>query len=201
VPRAYFVPCIHTAIDMQGTVPSQAALQGSSQGQHPAALSRLAHASGPANVATASNPSVPVQPASILTIDPAASMVTVPAASMVTEPAPMPTVGGAPVVDSGPALPGADLAGHGAAQPACLVAGSANEEEAKEATGLTPMVDQMVKCTVRQGRSLCTEARLNGFVDEVCPQACTTLVRLTHTVFVKLVFATVHLIVIPLMHL
>ncbi len=178
------MPCIHTSIDMQGTAPSQAALQGSSQGQHPAAPSRLAHASGPANVATASTPSVPVQPAFILTIDPAASMV--------TEPAPMPNVEPAPVVDSEAALPGADLAGHGAAEPACLVAGSADEEEAKEATGLTPIVNQMVECTVRQCRPLCTEARLSEFVDEVCLQACATLVRLTDTLFVKLVFATVH---------
>ncbi len=186
------MPCIHTIIDMQGQAPSQAALQGSSQGQHPAAPSRLAHASGPASVATASTPSVPVQPAFILTIDPAVSMVTEPAASMVAEPAPMPNVEAAPVVDSEPAPPGADLTGHGAAEPACLVASRAEEEEAKEATGLTPIVDQMVKCTVRQGRPLCTEARLNGAVDEVCLQACATLVRLTHTLFVKLVFATVH---------
>ncbi len=178
------MPCIHTAVVMQGAAPSQAALQGSSQGQHPAAPSRLAHASGPANVATASTPSVPVQPASIFTIDPAVSMVTEPAASMVTEPAPMPNVEPAPVVDSEPALPGADLtghgaaepaympnveaapvvdseaappgtdlAGHGAAEPACLVVGAAAEDEARETTGLTPMV----KAPVRQGRPLCTE--------------------------------------------
>jgi len=177
---------------MQGAATSQTALQGTRQGQHPAAPSRLAHASGPANVATASTLSVPVQPASISTVDPAVSMVSEPAASMVAEPAPMPNVEPAPVVDSEAALPGADLTGHGAAEPACLVAGSADEEEVKEATGLTPIVDQMVKCTVRQGRPLCTETGLNGFVDEVCLQACATLVRLTDTLFVKLVFATVH---------
>jgi len=138
---------------MQGAAPSQAALQGSSQGQHPAAPSRLAHASGPANVATASTPSVPVQPASIFTIDPAVSMVTEPAASMVTEPAYMPNVEAAPVVDSEAAPPGTDLAGHGAAEPACLVVGAAAEDEARETTGLTPMV----KAPVRQGRPLCTE--------------------------------------------
>jgi len=114
------------------------------------------------------------------------------AAFMAAEPVSMPNVEAAPVVDSEAALPGADLTGHGAAEPACLVASRAEEEEAKEATGLTPIVDQMVKCTVRQGRPLCTEARLNGAVDEVCLQACATLVRLTHTLFVKLVFATVH---------
>ena len=190
--RTCLLPCIHTIVDKQGTAPSQAALQGSSQGQHPAAQSRLSHASGPASVATDSTPSVPVQPAFVLTIDPAVSMVTEPAASMVTEPAYKPNVEPAPVVDSEAALPGADLTGHGAAEPACLVASSTAEEEAQEATGLTPMVNHMVEATVRQGRPLCIEARLNGFVDEVCPQACATLVRLTHTLFVKPAFATEH---------
>ncbi len=185
---------------MQGTAPSQAAQQGSSQGQHPAAPSWLPHASGPVNVATASTPSVPLQPAVILTTDPAvsmvtepaASMVTEPAASMVTEPAPVPNVEPAAVVDSEPALPGADLTGDGAAEPACLVAGSAAEEEAQEATGLTPIMNQMVKCTVRQGRPPCTETWLIDFVDGVSLQPCATLVRLTHTVLLNLVIATVH---------
>ena len=182
--RTCLLPCIHTIFDKQGTAPSQAALQGSSQVQHPAAPSQLSHASGPASVATASTPSVPVQPAFVLTIDPVVSMV--------TEPAYKPNVEPAPVVDSEAALPGAGLTGHGAAEPACLVASSTAEEEAQEATGLTPMVNHMVEATVRQGRPLCIEARLNGFIDEVCPQACATLVRLTHTLFVKLAFATEH---------
>ncbi|DBB15172.1 TPA: hypothetical protein ACH3X3_004177 [Trebouxia sp. C0006] len=59
----------------------------------------------------------------------------------------MPNVEAAPVVDSEAAPPGADLAGHGAAEPACLVVGAAAEDEAQETTGLTPMV----KATVRQG--------------------------------------------------
>jgi len=176
---------------MQGTAPSQAALQGSSQGQHPAAPSRLAHASGPANVATASTPSVPVQPAFILTIDPAASMV--------TEPAPMPNVEPAPVVDSEAALPGADLAGHGAAEPACLVAGSADEEEAKEATGLTPIVNRMVESTVRQGGPLCRETGLIAFVSGGILQPCATLVRLTDTL--RLYLLHVCFLIVPMIHL
>ncbi len=114
------------------------------------------------------------------------------AAFMAAEPVSMPNVEAAPVVDSEAALPGADLTGHGAAEPACLVAGSAAEEEAKEATGLTPIMNQMVKCTVRQGRSLGTETWLIEFVSGGILQPCATLVRLTDTLPLKLVFATVH---------
>jgi len=175
---------IHNSIVMQGAAPSQAALQGTSQGQHPAAPSRLACASGPANVAatehesssdvaTASPLSVAVQPASIVTIEPAASIV--------AEPASMANVEPAPVVDSDPALPGAELTGDGAAEPACLVAGSAAEEEAKEATGVTPIVNHMVESTVRKGGPLCRETGLIAFVSGGVLQPCAILVKLTHT--------------------
>ncbi len=151
----------------RGGTAAPTALQGTSQGQHPAAPSRLAHASGPATVAatehesssavaTASSPSAAVQPASIVTVEAAASMV--------AEPASMANVEPTSVVDSDPALPGADLTGDGAAEPACLVAGSAAEEEAKEATGVMPLVNHMVESTVRQGGPLCTETGLINFV-------------------------------------
>ena len=186
------MPCIHNSIDMQGAAPSQAALQGTSQGQHPAARSRLARASGPANVAatehesssavaTASSPSAAVQPASIVTVEAAASMV--------AEPASMANVEPAPVVDSDPALPGAELTGDGAAEPACLVAGSAAEEEAKEATGVTPIVNHMVESTVRKGGPLCRETGLIAFVSGGVLQPCAALIRLTDTLplqFVKI---------------
>ncbi|KAL0055179.1 hypothetical protein WJX82_008337 [Trebouxia sp. C0006] len=115
----------HCSPDNTGA--AQAAMQGLSQ--HPAALSRLAHASGPANVAAAANESpssvtttsnVAAEPASIEAVEPAAGVASEPAASM-------------------------------AAEPACLVAGTAAEEEAKEATGLTPAVNHMLESTVRQG--------------------------------------------------
>ena len=173
------MPGIHNSIEMQGAAPSQAALQGTSQGQHPAALSRLAHASGPANVAatepesssavtSASCPSIAVQPASMaaepasfVTVEPA-GVASEPIASMIAEPASIANVEPAPVVDSDPALPGADLTSGGAIEPACL-AGSTAEEEAKEATGLTPVVNHMVESTVRQGGPLCTETGLIDF--------------------------------------
>jgi len=163
------VPCIHTIIDMQGQAPSQAALQGSSQGQHPAALSQQAHASGSANVVA--------EPASVATVEPA-SMATEPAFTQAAEP-PHPSI-------ADPALPGADLTGDGAAEPACIAAGSAAEEEAKEATGLTPIMDRMVETTVRQGRPLCIETWLDDFVGGVSLQPCATPVRLTGTLPLKL---------------
>ena len=175
------MPCTHTIIDMQGAAPSQAALQGSSQGQHPAALSQQAHVSGSANVAavahespssvaTVSALSVVAEPASVAPVEPA-PVASEPAASMVAEPASMATE---PAVTKAaepphpsigdPALPGAELIGYGAAEPACLVAGSTAEEEAKEATGLTPIVNHMVESTAKKGRPLCTET---GLIDLV----------------------------------
>ncbi len=176
------MPCIQATIDVQGTAPSQAAQQGSSQGQHPAALSRLAHGSGPANVtvaaepsavATTSKPSVAVQPASFVTAEPAASMV--------AEPVSIANVEAAPVVNSEPALPVGNLTGGGAAEPACLVAGSAAEEDAKEATGLTPIVSHMLQSTVEEGGPLCTQPGLIDLVSGGVLQPCATLIRLTDT--------------------
>ena len=148
------MPCIRNSIDMQGAAPSPAQ-QGTSQGQHPAAPSRPAHASGPANVAATERespsavattliPSIAAQPASTLTVEPA-SMAHIEPAS---------------VVDSDPALPKADLTGAGPAEPACLVADSSAEDEAKEATGLTPLVNHMVESTVNEGGPLCIKMGL-----------------------------------------
>ena len=115
---------------MQGAAPSQAALLGFSQGQHPAALSQQAHASGSANEAATAHESSSAVASAV--------------------------------------------------------------EEAKEATGLTPIVDHLLESTVRQGRSLCTEAWLIEFVSGGVVQPCTILVKLTHTLPLKLVTATVH---------
>jgi len=249
------MPCIHNSIVMQGAATSQTALQGTRQGQHPAAPSRLAHASGPANVAAALSPSIAVEvalpvasepaasmvaepasaeaveaalvvasepaasmnaePASTEAVEPAASMASEatcmanvepasnvasqPAASIVTEPASMANVEPAPVVDSEPALPRADLAGGGAAEAACLVDGSAAEEEAKEATGLTPIVNRMVESTVRQGGPLCRETGLIAFVSGGILQPCATLVRLTDTL--RLYLLHVCFLIVPMIHL
>jgi len=183
------VSCIHNSIDVQGPAPSQAALQSSSQSQQPVAPSQLADASGSANVAavahesasavaTALAPSVIVESASNVSAQPAPSIATEPASTKAAE-APYPSI-------ADPALPGAELTGHGAAEPACLVAGSAAEEEAKEATGLTPIVNHMVESTVRKGRPLCTETGLIDFVSGGVLQPCATLVRLTDTLPLKL---------------
>jgi len=173
------VPCIHNNIDMQGA--AQAALQGLSQ--HPAAPSRLAHAFGPANVAAAANESpasvattsnVAAEPASIEAVEPAAGVASEPAAFVAAEPAsiiagpaytkaaepPLPSIGDTPLL-------GVERTGDGAAEPACLVAGSAAEQEAKEATGLTPVVNRMLESTVRQGGSRCTGTGLIAFVSGV----------------------------------
>ena len=167
------MPCIHNSIDMQGA--AQAALQGLSQ--HPAAPSRLAHASGPANVAAAANESpssvataldVAAEPASIEAVEPAAGVASEPAAPMAAEPAsiiagpactkaaepPLPSIGDPPLA----------RIEQTAAEAACLVAGSAVEEEAKQATGLTPAVNHMLESTVRQGGSRCTGTGLIAFV-------------------------------------
>ena len=177
---------------MQGAAPSQAALQGSSQSQQPVAPSQLADASGSANVAavahesasavaTALAPSVIVESASNVTAQPASSIATEPASTKAAE-APYPSI-------ADPALPGAELTGHGAAEPACLVAGSAAEEEAKEATGLTPIVNHMVESSVRKGRPHCKETGLIAFVSGGVLQPCAALIRLTDTLplqFVKI---------------
>ncbi|KAL0054814.1 hypothetical protein WJX82_002763 [Trebouxia sp. C0006] len=143
-----------TAALAQGAALSQAALQGTRQGQHPAALSRLARASGPAYVAATEHESSSAVATALplsAAMEPASTVTAEPAASIVAEPASMANVEPAPVVDSEAALPRADLTGEGAAEPACLVAGSAAEEEAKEATGLTPIVNHMLGSTVREG--------------------------------------------------
>ena len=184
------MPCIHNSIDMQGAAPSQAALQSSSQGQHPAALSQLAHTCGSANVAaaahesasavaTASAPSVVVEAASFVTVEPGPIVATEPVPSISAEPAPVVVAEPSYPSIADPALPGAELTADGAAEPACLVAGSAAEEEAKEATGLTPVVNHMVDSTVRKGGPLCTETGLIDFGGVLQP--CSTLVRLTDT--------------------
>ena len=189
---------------MQGAAPSQAALQGTRQGQHSAALSRLARVSGPATVAATEHESsstvatalplsaavepatVTAEPASTVTAEPASTVTAEPAASIVAEPASMANVEPAPVVESEAALPGADLTGGGAAEPACLVPGTAAEEEAKEATGLTPVVNHMLGGTGREGRPLTTETGLIAYTISGVLQPCKTLVRLSHTLSFKL---------------
>ncbi len=194
------MPCIHNSIDMQGAAPSQAALQSSSQGQHPAALSQLAHTCGSANVAaaahesasavaTASAPSVVVEAASFVTVEPGPIVATEPVPSISAEPAPVVVAEPSYPSIADPALPGAELTADGAAEPACLVAGSAAEEEAKEATGLTPIVNHMVESSVRKGRPHCKETGLIAFVSGGVLQPCAALIRLTDTLplqFVKI---------------
>ena len=147
-------------------------MQGLSQ--HPAALSRLAHASGPANVAAAANESpssvtttsnVAAEPASIEAVEPAAGVASEPAAPMAAEPAsiiactkaaepPLQRIGDPPLAKIE----------QTAAEAACLVAGSAVKEKAKQATGLTPVVNHMLESTIRKGGSRCTGTGLIAFV-------------------------------------
>ena len=88
---------------------------------------------------------------SVETLQPAPIVAPEPAAFMVAE-LPCPSI-------ADPAVPGAELTGGG-----CLVAGSAVEEEAKQATGLTPIVNHMVESAVRIGRPICTKTGLIDFV-------------------------------------
>ncbi len=120
---------------MQGPAPSQAAQQATSQGQHHAALSQPAQAPDSAAVANTATESAPPMAAESAALVTAAE-------------APLSMVAGAPSPRP------ADVSTGATAESASVVAGGGAEEEAREGTGRTPIVDSLAESTVAESRLL-----------------------------------------------
>jgi len=150
--------CVHGSTGMQGPPPSQPPQQVTSQGQHHAALSQPAHAPDSAVVAHTAHESA--SPVATESAAPVAADSASPAAAEATS----------SVVAGPPSSRAADLAAVTTAVSASGVAGVSAEEEAREGTGLTPIVDSLSDSTVAEGRSLLSATDLIHVENEVCSQ-------------------------------
>jgi len=124
---------------MQGPAPSQAAQQGTTQGQHHAALSQPAPAPDSAAVAHTIADSAP--PVAADSAPPLAADSAPPVAAEAT----------ASVVAGPPYSRAADLA---TASTSGSASGGGAEEEANEGTGHNPIVDSFSDSTMAEGRLL-----------------------------------------------
>ena len=143
---------------MQGPPPSQPPQQGTSQGQHHAALSQPAHAPDSAAVAHTAHESAAL--VATESAAPVAAESAAPAAAEATS----------SVVAGPPSSRAADLATVATAGSASGVAVGGAEEEAREGTGLMPIVDSLSDSTVAEGRSLLSATDLIHVENEVCSQ-------------------------------
>jgi len=166
--------CVHGSTGMQGPPPSQPPQQVTSQGQHHAALSQPAHAPDSAVVAhTAHESASPVatESAALVAADSASPVAAESAAPVAADSAsPAAAEATSSVVAGPPSSRAADLAAVTTAVSASGVAGVSAEEEAREGTGLTPIVDSLSDSTVAEGRSLLSATDLIHVENEVCSQ-------------------------------
>ena len=132
---------------MQGPAPSQAAQQATSQGQHHAALIQPAQAPDSAAVAnTAHESALPVAAESA---PPVAAESALPVAA---ESAPPEAAEATPSLVAGP--PSSRAADLATASTVMSASGGGAEEEAREGTGLAPIVDSLSDSTMTEGRLL-----------------------------------------------
>ncbi len=140
---------------MQRPAPSQAAQQGTSQGQHHAALIQPAQAPDSAAVAiTAHESALPVVadtaiPVAAESAPPVAAESALPVAVESAPPAAAEAT--ASIVAGPPSSRAADLA---TASTVMSASGGGAEEEAREGTGLAPIVDSLSDSTMTEGRLL-----------------------------------------------